>query len=159
MSAPISYETWVDSAGTMRHTPYISQFDLLVAELQAFQESRRRSTAKVRRVPTNTRDPKAERQAECISRRDHMARVRPGQPATTTKAQPAGEGFAGIRREQAALLKSMRENQEAMDARRCRKLIAELRASRLDTLSAAKLDALVAHNADRLGMVRTRVAR
>lgn len=150
---PTSYQTWTDSTGRTHHVAYTSQFDLLVSELQDFQERRRRAAAKVRSVPTNTRDQKAEQQAEQISRADHLPSIRQGRPGAVRKS------FAAMLADLGEMVTATRAQTAEIQRQTALALFDDLnaaaRAGRLDALSAARVDALRHANATALGLTQT----
>lgn len=132
-------------------------FRLLVAELVAFRERRRRMAEKVK-VPTNTRDPKAEKQAEHIASADHMPTVRPvHRPKTGT----VKKSFATMTDELNEMVNTTRAQTEEIQRQTAIQMFADLneraRAGKLDALSAAKLDALQHRHARALGLETTGV--
>jgi hypothetical protein len=126
---------------------------------------RRRMAAKVRAVPVNTRDPKADQEAERISRTDHLPaiRQRPGRPGakTSTAPKPLSKSFAAMADELAALAAEAQRQTERIQRETAIALLDDLasaaRAGRLDSLSAAKADALQHRHARALGLETTGV--
>lgn len=128
-------------------------FRALVDELIEFQERRRRMAAKVK-IPTNTRDPKAEREAERVSRTDH---IRP-RPAATRSVR---KSFAAMTAELNEMVNATRAQTAEIQRQTAIEMFTDLnaaaRAGRLDALSAAKVDALAHRNARALGLERVGV--
>lgn len=137
--------------------PCAGAFRLLVDELLAFRERRRRMAAKVK-VPTNTRDPKAEKQAEHIASADHMPTVRPvHRPKTGT----VKKSFATMTDELNEMVNTTRAQTEEIQRQTAIQMFADLneraRAGRLGSIEAAKVDALQHRHATALGLERTGV--
>lgn len=158
--------TWTDSLGIKHNVhepllkagpapaeppPWHGQFRLLVDELI---EHRRRVAAKVK-VPVNTRDEKAEQQAEQISRADHLPTIR------QRAERPAKPAPAPLRKSLAELADEAERMNAEVQRAHALALIADLaaqaKAGRLDAISAAKLDALRHANATALGLTATGV--
>lgn len=150
-------------AGIVRQPATEGAFRLLVDELRAFRDRRRRAAEKVKSTPINTRDAQAERQAERISRNDHLptVRARPGRPGakTGTAPKPLTKSLSQMADELAAMTKTVRDGTERIQRQNAIALLDDLasaaRAGRLDALSAAKLDALRHANATALGLTAT----
>lgn len=154
-----------DSLGYMHDVPLLKaidatfppdpdngQFRLLVDELRALRERRRRVTRKVK-VPTNTRDRPAEKEAERVSRADH---IRPT-PA------PLKKSLSSLAAEAKRMTAESQRATAEIQHRHAIALIADLstaaKAGQLDAISAAKLDALQHRHARALGMETTGVRR
>lgn len=142
--------------------PCAGAFRLLASELNEMRERRRRAAAKVRAVPTNSRDPKAERQAERIARADHLPVVRPAhRPKTSTAAKPLTKSLAAMADELSEMVNETRARTAEVQRRAAIQMFDDLsaaaRAGRLDSLSAAKLDALQHRHARALGLETTGV--
>ena len=145
-------------AGIVRQPATEDAFRLLVDELRAFRERRRRMAAKVRAVPTNTRDPKAEKQAEHIASADHMPTVRPvHRPKTGT----VKKSFATMTDELNEMVNTTSAQTEEIQRQTAIQMFADLneraRAGRLGSIEAAKVDALQHRHATALGLERTGV--
>lgn len=129
-------------------------FRLLVDELIAFQERRRRMAEKVK-VSVNTRDQKAEQQAEQISRADHMPSIRPGRPGAVRKS------FAAMADELNEMVTATRAQTAEIQRQTAIAMLDDLdnaaRAGRLGAIEAAKLDALRHRNARALNLEVTGV--
>ena len=119
---------------------------------------RRRVAEKAKSTPVNTRDPKAEKEAERISRTDHLPAVRPVHRAKTGTVR---KSFATMAAELTALAAEAQRQTERIQQQRAIAMLADLasaaRAGRLDSLSAAKLDALQHRHARALGLETTGV--
>ncbi|TXG87840.1 MAG: hypothetical protein E6R10_07190 [Rhodocyclaceae bacterium] len=120
---------------------------------------RRRVAEKVRAVPTNSRDPKAEKEAESIAAADHLptVRQRPGRPG----AKPLTKSLAAMTAELDEMVNATRAQTAEVQRRTAIQMFADMneraRAGRLDSLSAAKLDALQHRHARALGLETTGV--
>lgn len=130
--------------------PDKGQFRALVDDMIALRQRRRRVAAKVK-VKVNTRDPKAEKEAELVSRADHISPT----PAPLKKSL---ESLARDARRMAAEIQRQTEEIQRDHARALiDDLDAKARAGKLDPISAAKVDALAHRHARALGLERTGV--
>lgn len=138
-------------AGIVRQPATEDAFRLLVDELRAFRERRRRMAAKVRAVPTNTRDPKAEKEAERIAAADHLPTVRQ-RPAVR-------KSFSAMAAELSALAAEAQRQTERIQQQRAIAMLDNLasaaRAGKLGSIEAAKVDALRHRHATNLGLTAT----
>ena len=145
--------------------PCAGAFRLLVDELNEMRERRRRMAEKVKSTPVNSRDPKAEKEAERIANADHMPtiRQRPGRPGakTSTVPKPLTKSLSQMADELAEMTKTVRDGTERIQRQRAIELLDDLhaaaRAGRLDAISAGKLDALQHRHARVLGLERVGV--
>ena len=117
---------------------------------------RRRVAEKVRAVPTNTRDPNAEKEAEAVSRADHLPTVR---PAHRPKTGTVRKSFSAMTAELNEMVNETRARTAEVQRRAAIQMFDDLsaaaRAGRLDSLSAAKADALRHQHATALGLTAT----
>ena len=132
--------------------PNAGAFRLLVDELRALRDRRRRMAAKVK-VPANTRDRPAEKEAERIARADHI-RATPA-PLKKSLASLAADAKRMTEQVQRRTAEIQRDTAIALMA----DLTAAARAGKLDPISAAKVDALQHRHARALGMEATGVRR
>lgn len=132
--------------------PNQGQFRLLVDELRALRDRRRRVTRKVK-VPTNTRDRPAEKEAERISRADHIRPTPP--PLKKSLSSLAAEA----KRMTAESQRATAEIQRRTAIQMLGDLTAAAKAGRLGAIAAAKVDALRHANATALGLTATGVRR
>lgn len=143
--------------------PNAGAFRLLVDELRALRERRRRVAAKVK-VEVNTRDRTAEREAERVSRADHMptVRQRPERPAKPAPA-PLKKSLESLAAEAKRMTEQVQRRTAEIQRDTAIALMADLtaaaRAGKLDPISAAKVDALRHANARALGLESTGVRR
>ncbi len=146
------------AAFTAPPPPCAGAFRALVDDV--IELRRRRVAVKVRAVPVNTRNTKAERQAERISRNDHLPTVRPAhRPKTGTAAKPLTKSLAAMVGELSEMVNATRAQTAEIQRRTAIQMFADMneraRAGRLGSIEAAKVDALRHQHAAALGLTAT----
>lgn len=158
--------TWTDSLGIKHNIhepllkagpaaiaadPHQGAFRALVDDMIALRERRRRVAERVKNTPVNTRDRPAEKEAERVSRADH---IRPT-PA------PLKKSLESLARDARRMTAQVQRQTEEIQRRTAIQMLGDLstaaKAGRLGAIEAAKVDALAHRHARALCLESTGV--